>query len=68
MDEVYIGGILLSEKNYLSLRKAYREAVKEKKPEFRWQDHDWVTDFIKYVLEMMEQYSIIKPLIDKPNP
>jgi hypothetical protein len=65
MEPIYIGGILLSEENYLSLRKAYRRALTQQKKEFMWKNTEWVVDFIKYVLETMEMNPIIKPLIDK---
>lgn len=58
----------INEENYLSLRKAYRQAVKDKKEDFTWNEHGLVTNFAKYVLEYMEMNPIIKPLMDKPDP
>ena len=66
-EPIYIGGILLSEENYLAVRKAYRKAVAEKLKAFEFQGHPWVTQYIKYVLELMETYPIIKPLINQPD-
>lgn len=62
-----IGGIPLTENNYLSLRKVYRKAVTEKQEEFVWEGHEWVTDYIKYVLELMEREPLIKPLKDQAD-
>lgn len=56
-----------TEENYLSLRKAYRQAVEERKEDFTWEDQVLVTNFVKYVLEHMEMDPIIKPLINEPD-
>lgn len=61
-DDIFIGGILLSEENYLALRKAYKKALKNEETEFEFQKNTLLTDFAKYVLECMETYPIIKPL------
>lgn len=66
-DPIFIGGILLTEENYLSLRKAYRKALAENKHEFTWNGHDWLREFVKHVLHSMETYAIIKPLINQPD-
>lgn len=62
-----VGGISVTEENYLRLRKQYRIAVKKEKQEFRCFKHLWATAFVKYVLELMETNPIIKPLIDTPD-
>lgn len=67
MEKINISGIDVTEENYLSLRSAYRKAVAEEKEEFVWNSHDWVVKYIKYVLEAMEQYPIIKAVIDEPD-
>lgn len=61
------GGIPITEENYLALRKLYRKAVAEGKLQFKFMDHEWVTVYIKYVLEHMETYTWIKPLINQPD-
>lgn len=66
-EDVIIGGIPLSEENYLSLRKAYNKAISEGKTEFTFQNNDILVDFARYVLECMETYAIIKPLVNEDD-
>lgn len=68
MKEIYIGGILLTRENYLSLRKVYRQALREKKIELNWDGQSWLVSYIHYVLEAMEGYSIIKSVMKEPDP
>lgn len=50
----------VSEENYLSLRKDYRQAVKQNVGEFTWRQMKLLTTFAQYMLEYME----MSPLID----
>jgi hypothetical protein len=61
------GGIEITKKNYLALRKAYRKAVSEKQEQFVFQKQTLLTDFAKYVLQYMETFPSIQPLMDKPD-
>jgi hypothetical protein len=47
----YVG---VTEENYLSLRKAYRLALKRNLISFKWKDIGLVVSFAKYMLEYME--------------
>lgn len=66
-EQPHAAGIPITEENYLTLRKAYRKAVKEEQKEFQCFNHELLVDFAKYVLEYMETFPHIKPLIDQPD-
>lgn len=57
----------VSEENYLSLRKAYRKAIKQ--ANFEWRDMVLETDFAKYMLEYMEMSPLITETVKaEPDP
>lgn len=43
--------ISLSHSDYLELAAAYEQAVLHKKDKFTWREHEFVTDYAKYLLE-----------------
>lgn len=67
MDNSMLGSIEVNEENYLSLVTAYRRAVHKNLVEFNWKGNVIITGFAKYVLEYMETFPVIKPLIRKPS-
>jgi hypothetical protein len=66
-EQPHSAGVPITEENYLTLRKAYRKAVKAGQKEFWCFKHQWLVDFAKYMLEYMETFAHIKPLIDQPD-
>lgn len=64
-DGIQVGGIDLTEENYLSLRRAYRKSRDKEEEEFTFQGKTMVTSYAKFVLEEMETHAIIKPLIEE---
>jgi hypothetical protein len=62
-EPIEIGGIPLSEENYLDLRRLYNKAVEIESDNLVFHGKEMVTSFAKYVLEEMETHPIIKPLI-----
>lgn len=59
--------IEITKENYLSLRKAYRAAVKEGRSEFIFMGQTLLIDYAKHVLQYMETFEHIKPFVNKPG-
>lgn len=55
-----IGGIPATKENYRALLRAYRKARKENAEKFEFMEHEWITDYIMYVLELMRNKLGIK--------
>ena len=47
--------ISLSHSDYLELAAAYEQAVLHKKDKFTWREHEFVTDYAKYLLEFISE-------------
>jgi len=45
--------INLSHSDYIELTAAYEQAILQKKDKFTWREHEFVTDYAKYLLEFI---------------
>ena len=45
--------INLSHSDYIDLMAAYEQAILHKKDKFTWREHEFVTDYAKYLLEFI---------------
>ena len=47
--------INFSHSDYIELTAAYEQAILQKKDKFTWREHEFVTDYAKYLLEFISE-------------